>query len=386
MPASSSTSFASSRLRPTTSGTPLRIGGRRSSRHPPSRSTATRSRIALLTVIAILLYLSARCDPTTSGQAPIGFQGTLGSRQGAAAVPSNPMAAPHEHPAEDIARTPARAHRQGGGSRLVLRGDRGAGRRAASGARAFAARARGAERWLPHGTGVTMIDSRTSLHGSSGRAGGVLVYGITALLWTAYLGFFVGYLSSRGWLGVLWAICAATLWFVSLRDREPPLVKTAFVWWLRSLVGPAVVLLELIEGRGRLDALQEDVDRLKRQMRALQESGVTPRAPAPEPAPATVPPPPKAAPAPPPPPPQPAPARAAAPTTPTPTLRPLPGQKREPAFDWRNQLEAADLLGAKALAWAGGIVTLLGVVFFFVLAANRGWVGPGLRIACGATA
>src|SRR6266545_4985595 len=231
-----------------------------------------------------------------------------------------------------------------------------------------------------------MIGSRTSLHGSSGRAGGVLVYGITALLWTAYLGFFVGYLSSREWLGVLWAICAATLWFVSLRDRETPLVKTAFVWWLRSLVGPAVVLLELIEGRGRLDALQEDVDRLKRQMRALQESGVTPRAPAPEPAPATVPPPPKAAPAPPPPPPQPAPARAAAPTTPTPTLRPLPGQKREPAFDWRNQLEAADLLGAKALAWAGGIVTLLGVVFFFVLAANRGWVGPGIRIACGATA
>src|SRR6266498_1370247 len=158
-----------------------------------------------------------------------------------------------------------------------------------------------------------MIDSRTSLHGSSGRAGGVLVYGITALLWTAYLGFFVGYLSSREWLGVLWAICAATLWFVSLRDRETPLVKTAFVWWLRSLVGPAVVLLELIEGRGRLDALQEDVDRLKRQMRALQESGVTPRAPAPEAAAATAPPPPpKAAPAPSPPQPQRAPARAAA--------------------------------------------------------------------------
>ena len=234
-----------------------------------------------------------------------------------------------------------------------------------------------------------MIDSRTSLHRSDGRAGGVLVYGIAALLWTAYLGFFIGYLSSREWLGVLWAICAATLWFVSLRDHETPLVKAAFVWWLRSLVGPAVVLLELIEGRGRLDTLQQDVDRLKRQVRALQESGVTPGAPAPEPAPATAPPPPKAAPAPSPPQPQRAPARAAAPTaptTPTPTLQPLPGQKREPTFDWRNQLEAADLLGAKALAWAGGIVTLLGVVFFFVLAANRGWVGPGIRIACGTTA
>src|SRR6266498_1708360 len=171
-----------------------------------------------------------------------------------------------------------------------------------------------------------MIDSRTSLHGSSGRAGGVLVYGITALLWTAYLGFFVGYLSSREWLGVLWAICAATLWFVSLRDRETPLVKTAFVWWLRSLVGPAVVLLELIEGRGRLDELQQDIDRLKRQVRALQESGVTHREPAPEPPPAAAPPPPTTAATPPPPKPQRAPARAAAPTTPTLTVtRPLPG-------------------------------------------------------------
>src|SRR5438552_9557777 len=114
-----------------------------------------------------------------------------------------------------------------------------------------------------------MIDSRTSLQRSDGRAGGVLVYAIAAFLWTAYLGFFVGYASSREWLGVLWGICAATLWFVSLRDRETPLVKTAFLWWLRSLVGPAVVLLELIEGRGRLDALQTDVERLKLQVRAL---------------------------------------------------------------------------------------------------------------------
>jgi uncharacterized membrane protein len=51
-----------------------------------------------------------------------------------------------------------------------------------------------------------------------------------------------------------------------------------------------------------------------------------------------------------------------------------------PEFDF------ADLLGAKALAWAGGILTLLGVVFFFVLAVNRGWVGPGMRVALGAGA
>ena len=47
---------------------------------------------------------------------------------------------------------------------------------------------------------------------------------------------------------------------------------------------------------------------------------------------------------------------------------------------------AADLLGARALAWAGGIVTLLGVVFFFVLAVNRGWIGPVERVGLGALA
>jgi uncharacterized membrane protein len=43
-------------------------------------------------------------------------------------------------------------------------------------------------------------------------------------------------------------------------------------------------------------------------------------------------------------------------------------------------------MGAKALALAGGVVTLLGVVFFFVLAVNRGWIGPELRVACGGLA
>ena len=52
----------------------------------------------------------------------------------------------------------------------------------------------------------------------------------------------------------------------------------------------------------------------------------------------------------------------------------------------RPDLSDVDLLGPKALAWAGGIVTVLGVVFFFVLAVNRGWIGPGLRVAFGAIA
>lgn len=49
-------------------------------------------------------------------------------------------------------------------------------------------------------------------------------------------------------------------------------------------------------------------------------------------------------------------------------------------------LSKVDLFGAKALAIAGGIVTALGIVFFFVLAVNRGWIGPEGRIGLGAFA
>ncbi len=63
-----------------------------------------------------------------------------------------------------------------------------------------------------------------------------------------------------------------------------------------------------------------------------------------------------------------------------PLMPPLPA---EPRFDWGRTISIADLMGAKALAFAGGVVTLLGVVFFFVLAVNRGWIGPGMRVACG---
>src|SRR5256885_4134684 len=80
----------------------------------------------------------------------------------------------------------------------------------------------------------------------------------------------------------------------------------------------------------------------------------------------------------------PAPAPAGAPS-PAPARRTV-AQRPTPAFDWGRTLGAADLLGAKALAFAGGVVTLLGVVFFFVLAVNRGWIGPELRVACGGVA
>ena len=68
--------------------------------------------------------------------------------------------------------------------------------------------------------------------------------------------------------------------------------------------------------------------------------------------------------------------------SPPPARVALPIPEREPVrqFDW------SVLIGAKALAWAGGAVTLLGIVFFFVLAVNRGWIGPVTRVLLGSIA
>jgi uncharacterized membrane protein len=47
---------------------------------------------------------------------------------------------------------------------------------------------------------------------------------------------------------------------------------------------------------------------------------------------------------------------------------------------------AVELSDARLFALVGGVVTLLGVVFLFVLAANRGWIGPAARVAIGTAA
>ncbi|HEY6031640.1 MAG TPA: DUF2339 domain-containing protein [Gaiellaceae bacterium] len=51
-----------------------------------------------------------------------------------------------------------------------------------------------------------------------------------------------------------------------------------------------------------------------------------------------------------------------------------------PSFD------LSTLLGARSLAWSGGVVTLLGVLFFFVLAVERGWIGQVARVSMGGAA
>jgi uncharacterized membrane protein len=67
-------------------------------------------------------------------------------------------------------------------------------------------------------------------------------------------------------------------------------------------------------------------------------------------------------------------------------LGPSWDQRLRASSFWDREVSLDDLLGAKALAWAGGFVTLLGIVFFFVLAVNRGWIGPIERVTLGALA
>src|SRR5206468_10176886 len=53
-------------------------------------------------------------------------------------------------------------------------------------------------------------------------------------------------------------------------------------------------------------------------------------------------------------------ARPAAPSPARPAHAPRPAPPRQP----RREIDLAALLGPKAFAWVGGVVTLLGVVFF----------------------
>ena len=62
--------------------------------------------------------------------------------------------------------------------------------------------------------------------------------------------------------------------------------------------------------------------------------------------------------------------------TPAPARPAPPRERRELDLGW--------LAGPRGMALAGGVVTLLGIVFVFALAASRGWIGPGVRCAVGA--
>jgi uncharacterized membrane protein len=116
----------------------------------------------------------------------------------------------------------------------------------------------------------------------------------------------------------------------------------------------------------RIDDLERRIGLLQGELRELRAEVTAPAA-RPAPAPAAPPP------------------RLAAPPRPAPQRR-QPAQPPRPPVAPRQKVELADLLGARALAWAGGVVTALGIVLFFVLAVNRGWIGPVERVSLGALA
>jgi uncharacterized membrane protein len=90
----------------------------------------------------------------------------------------------------------------------------------------------------------------------------------------------------------------------------------------------------------------------------------------------------------------PAPAKPAVPAPRAP--QPAPSAPAPPPREWvqpgpsvGDRLAAwvrTEITGARAFAIAGGAVLLLGVIFLFVLAANRGWIGPAARVTIGALA
>jgi uncharacterized membrane protein len=56
---------------------------------------------------------------------------------------------------------------------------------------------------------------------------------------------------------------------------------------------------------------------------------------------------------------------------------PRPPRPSEPA---RPPISFEDLLGGRVLGWVGGAAVVLGVVFFLVMAANRGWIDETTRV------
>ena len=71
----------------------------------------------------------------------------------------------------------------------------------------------------------------------------------------------------------------------------------------------------------------------------------------------------------------------AVPAAPAPKAPPPPAPPRKPRLP---RVTLAQLQEPRALAWAGGVVTLLGIVFLLILAADRGWVSAELRVVFGA--
>lgn len=67
---------------------------------------------------------------------------------------------------------------------------------------------------------------------------------------------------------------------------------------------------------------------------------------------------------------------------PTPRAQPIrpPVEPSPPPEPPRPSISIEDLLGGRVLGWVGGAAVVLGVVFFLVMAANRGWIDETTRV------
>ena len=127
-------------------------------------------------------------------------------------------------------------------------------------------------------------------------------------------------------------------------------------------------------------ALEERLEEIERLVRTLvvrvtelELHGPVPAEPAPEPPTPMVRPLEVATPAPPPPEPT---APVARPVRVEQTTRDQPHTESD-----RPETSFEDLLGGRILAWLGGLAIVVGVVFFLVIAVDRGWIGVEARVA-----
>src|SRR5438876_90480 len=76
---------------------------------------------------------------------------------------------------------------------------------------------------------------------SSHRSGATVVFALTALVWTVWLGAIASALSEHELYVFLWCGSAVALWFLllgELRNPARPALSIAFKWWVLTLGGP----------------------------------------------------------------------------------------------------------------------------------------------------
>jgi uncharacterized membrane protein len=203
----------------------------------------------------------------------------------------------------------------------------------------------------------------------------VAAFAVAAWFWLGAFGLALWALEPA--VAAIWLVPAIGLWFRSAVHLWRRDWSAAFTWWLSTLAAPIVALVLILDRKEKRTEMNvvDRIERAERQVAELQRELQALRALVHAPEPETAP----------------APAAPSAPSAPVrrfdPPRRPEPARATPTAARKpRPEIDLSELLGARALAWAGGVVTLLGVVFFFAIAVNRGWIGELERVALGGLA